>query len=95
MPRNWLYRNLCALLYVHKKIQPHDKVGKVQSGVEVDIIAITNDDKLVIIKVTKQHDKNNILEDMGTKIRVLNEYKIPGIIYMGTPSIRSRRQPQW
>ena len=64
-------------IYAHKKIQPYDKAGKVQSGVEVDIIAITNDDKLVIIEVTKQHDKNNILENMDTKIKVLSEYNIP------------------
>ena len=64
-------------VYVHKKIQPYDKDGKVQKGMEADIIAITNDDKLVIIEVTKQQDKSNIHENIETKIKNLQEYGIP------------------
>ena len=63
-------------VYVHKKIQLY-KDGMVQSGIEADIIAITNDDKLVIIEVTKQHDVNNIHDNVDRKIKCLNDFGIP------------------
>lgn len=63
-------------VYVHKKVQPYSD-GKVKSGIEIDVIAITTDDKLIVIEVTKQRDESNIRENIETKIKNLEEYEIP------------------
>ena len=90
---SWLYEVFIGYLissfdfiknvYVHKKIQPYEN-GEVKSGVEVDVIAITNDSKLILIEVTKQRDDSNIREHIETKIKILEEHCIPydKIIYV-------------
>ena len=90
---NWLYEVFIGHLisnfdfiknvYVHKKIQPYEN-GEVKSGVEVDVIAITNDSKLILIEVTKQRDDSNIREHIETKIKILEKHCIPydKIIYV-------------
>ena len=65
------------MVYVHKKINSYNKDGKMQKGIESDIIAITNDDQLIIIEVTKQDDPSNLFSNLETKLHVLSEYEIP------------------
>ena len=68
--------NFIKKVYVHKKIQTYED-GKIKSGIEADVVVITNDDKLVIVEVTKQHDISNIHNNIERKIKSLNDFKIP------------------
>jgi CRISPR/Cas system-associated exonuclease Cas4 (RecB family) len=63
-------------VYIHKKIQPYEN-GLVKSGIEMDVILITEDDKLILVEVTKQGDSTNILQNITRKIKNLEEANVP------------------
>ena len=63
-------------VYVHKKIQAYEE-GRLLKGVEVDVIVITNDNKLYLIEVTKQADTSNIVKNITRKTELFKNAKIP------------------
>lgn len=82
---NWLHEVIIgytlAQLPMIKKVYVHKKVsaiieGVTKSGLQIDVIGITNDDKLVLIEVTSQSDLNNLMVECNNKIKNLKESQI-------------------
>ncbi len=63
-------------IYVHKKIQMYEN-GEIRPGLEIDVIAVTTDKRLILAEVTKQGDSSNILEVINRKIKNLQAANIP------------------
>ena len=86
LERSWFYEVIIGYavskldfvknVYIHKKIQAYEN-GAVKTGVEADVIIITNDNKLFIIEVTKQGDTSNIMKTISRKIDHFKEAGIP------------------
>jgi len=59
---------------IMKKVYVHKKISKVEDskrypGVEVDIFAVTEDDKIVLVEVTKTDDLDDVGKNMSIKER--------------------------
>jgi len=60
-------------VFVHKKINPVIN-GSVRQSAQIDVLAITKDERLIIVEVTRQSDLETILnEELIRKIRLLEQ----------------------
>ena len=68
--------NFIDSVFVHKKVHLI-KNGKVQKGAEVDVTLITENGSLILIEVTRQHNLDNIMNEITRKIERFNNLNIP------------------
>jgi cold shock CspA family protein len=63
-------------VYLHKKLNIFQN-GSLKSGVEIDVIAITNNNELILIEVTKGNDLSNLTPLIQGKIDHYKNNQIP------------------
>ena len=68
-------------LYVHKKISILREKGPTP-GVQVNIFAITTDDKILIIEVTTSRNLNKVMQDVDAKISALRDFPYEKLVFI-------------
>lgn len=79
-------------IYIHKKVQEITRKGPL-AGQQLNIFAITKDDKILIIEVTTSKDLNKILEAVYKKQKALKDFPYDGLVFI-TPSLVIQEYPR-
>jgi hypothetical protein len=68
-------------VYIHKKIHSVEN-GSPKQGVEIDVLGITNDGRVIIIEVTTKTDLNNIMNELNQKEETFKILDYDTLIYV-------------
>jgi hypothetical protein len=80
-------------LYIHKKIQVLTKEGP-SPGQQLNIFAISRENKILIVEITTSKDLNRILENFNKKIEALKGFPYDGLAFI-TPSPMIKEYPRF
>jgi hypothetical protein len=72
-------------LYIHKKINIMREQG-LASGLQMNILAITTNDKLLVIEVTTSKSLNKVMADVDKKLEALKDFPYDRLIFI-TPVV--------
>jgi hypothetical protein len=76
---------LIKKVYVHKKINVITKKGPLP-GLQVNIFAVTTDDKILIVEVTTSKNLNRVMQEVDKKLDALKDFPYDHLVFI-TPII--------
>ena len=77
---------ILADMEIAKRIYIHKKVHRVKEsrlpGVEVDVFAVTNNDEIILVEVTKSDDLTNVMNNINTKVENFEPLEYDYLFYV-------------
>lgn len=74
-------------LYIHKKISMMKKQGPLP-GLQLNIFAITADEKIIIAEVTTSRNLNKVMKDVDKKLDALKDFQYDQLVFIAPTELK-------
>ena len=68
-------------IYIHKKVQPVI-AGIEKPGRQIDVLALTDEGKVIVVEVTTQNDLNHIMNEIRQKEKLAELFSYDWLVYV-------------